>query len=456
MNVAIKAIKVERKDLDTKRARKDYGDILSLADSIKKFGLLHPIIVDHSNDTNYDYVLVAGERRLRATILAGYDTIEVKLKESIDDFTRKEIELEENLQREDLHWTERIEALRQLDELKRKIYGDALKADPRKGKGKAWSVQDTAKSVGRSAGGVAEDIKLARELKASPSLKKKVARLPQHAAKKLVKQLNEASLLRKQIERRDLKIDTSLLQGNCVDLIKDIKNNSVHLLITDPPFAAPEIVKVSHTDKGGKSAPTYNLTESNVATEETMRDVYNILVPELYRVLVPGAHVYIFLGMYWYTPLISLLRKTGFIIDDSPLIWWKKRVSIMAKDNHYMSAYEAILFGRKPYIEDKDSRILNKPRGNVFDIPTIAPQIRVHPLMKPFDLLKIFIENSSKPGEVVLDCFAGSAMTLVASKKLQRRAIGFELDNGNYLRAQEFLSKQLGEQCRLALQELPP
>ena len=108
---------------------------------------------------------------------------------------------------------------------------------------------------------------------------------------------------------------------------------------------------------------------------------------------------------------------------------------MIAKDIHYVSSYEAVLFGYKPPMK----RILRKPINNVILISSIAPQKRIHPLQKPFELLKIFIENSSHVGELILDPFAGSASTLIASSRLKRSAIGYEIDSNNYLRAQNFM-----------------
>lgn len=93
-----------------KRRRDDYGDIAGLAASIEKYGLLHPIVVDD------EATLVAGERRLRAAQVLGWDTIEVRDLGELTDAERDEIELEENLQRKDLTAHERSKTLVRLAE----------------------------------------------------------------------------------------------------------------------------------------------------------------------------------------------------------------------------------------------------------------------------------------------------------------------------------------------------
>jgi len=435
LRIDITKIKVEHKEDTTRRSRRDFGNVFSLAKSIKQHGLLHPIVVSNCTDPDYDYVLVAGERRLRAVIYNGDKDIAATLFEDMTSIEQKEVELEENIVRLDLSWHEKCRMLEQLDALKRERYGSATQARESDG----WGIKETAEVVGMSVGSVAQDIKLAKDLEDNPELIKKVARLPKHAARKIVKQEIEASMLRRQIARKELIVNADLRLGKAEQLIDELKDESVHLWLTDPPFGSAEIVKVSKSDCAGGGMPLYNLTETNVSDDITMMKVYKKLIPAVYRKLVPGAHIYVFFAHSWYTDLLRMLRDAGFIVDDSPIIWHKERVSIQAKDMHYMSSYEAIFFGHKP----PTKRILTKPVANVISIPSAAPQMRVHPLMKPFGLLKIFITNSSNPGEVVLDTFAGSARTLIAARKLQRSAVGFEMDEGNFLRAQKFMEKEL-------------
>ncbi|MAS86697.1 MAG: chromosome partitioning protein ParB [Micavibrio sp.] len=95
--------------------RKDFAPqaIDTLADSVKKYGVLQPILVREISDYNYE--IVAGERRWRAAQQAGLHEVPVVIK-SLDDAVTLEIALIENLQREDLNPMEEADAYKQLME----------------------------------------------------------------------------------------------------------------------------------------------------------------------------------------------------------------------------------------------------------------------------------------------------------------------------------------------------
>jgi ParB family chromosome partitioning protein len=84
-----------------------------LAESIRQHGILQPLIV--TKDTPDQYILIAGERRLRAAQIAGLTSVPVILRE-VNDRDRLELALIENVQREDLMPLETAEAYRQLAE----------------------------------------------------------------------------------------------------------------------------------------------------------------------------------------------------------------------------------------------------------------------------------------------------------------------------------------------------
>jgi len=429
MKIKIKDIKIERSNQDTQRIRKDFGDIQELVESIKKHGLIHPIVVDEcKDDSQYLYTLVAGERRLMAHLYAGLTEIDATIRSELSSFERKEIELEENARRKDLSWMEKNEALRQLDELKRAIHGTRLPGDAGKG---GWTIQDTAKLVGLSLGTVSQDIKLAIDLKDDPELRKKVSGMTKQVARKTIEREKDAKRMRKRIDSGEISVGSRLILGRAEEKIVELEDQSVDCLVTDPPFAVDAILDV---EKGALSGSYAG--EANVGDIDVMQACYEKLFPQLRRVMKPGAHFYMFFGIDWYKELLGMFSKHGFIVHAVPLIWSKGRGTMIPNPYHYIPSYEFILFGMREPMK----RTLAHPIRNCFtEFPADAPQKRVHPLQKPFELIKMMIENSTVPGETVLDCFAGSGIVLKVADALGRKGVGFEMDEVNYYKAQQFL-----------------
>ncbi|MFW6268831.1 MAG: nucleoid occlusion protein [Bacillota bacterium] len=104
----INQINTEKIEPNPFQPRKEFSgdDISELADSIKNFGVIQPIIVRETDD---GYQLIAGERRLRAAKIAGLSFIPAIVKEMADREVA-EIALVENLQRKDLNFIEEASA----------------------------------------------------------------------------------------------------------------------------------------------------------------------------------------------------------------------------------------------------------------------------------------------------------------------------------------------------------
>ena len=96
----------------SKRIRKDPGDIESLAESLKHYGQISPIVISKKN------VLIAGGRRLEAAKLLGWRTINAVISESSNELEQLELEVEENVQRRDFSMEEVAEATRKIYRLK--------------------------------------------------------------------------------------------------------------------------------------------------------------------------------------------------------------------------------------------------------------------------------------------------------------------------------------------------
>ncbi|HVN54120.1 MAG TPA: ParB/RepB/Spo0J family partition protein [Anaerolineaceae bacterium] len=91
------------------RTQMDAKNLKELADSIRQFGILQPLLVRREPGADR-YVLIAGERRLRAAALAGLTTVPVVIRSGASDEEQLELALIENLQRSDLTPFEEAEA----------------------------------------------------------------------------------------------------------------------------------------------------------------------------------------------------------------------------------------------------------------------------------------------------------------------------------------------------------
>lgn len=94
------------------RLRRDHGDIAGLMDSMRRHGLLHPLLVTP------DYQLVAGQRRLEAARRLGWHSIACRIVETDGAQQLLEIEIEENTARKAFTSDEMADALLKLDRLK--------------------------------------------------------------------------------------------------------------------------------------------------------------------------------------------------------------------------------------------------------------------------------------------------------------------------------------------------
>lgn len=105
-------VKITKVEPNREQPRKNFDEdaLLELADSIKQFGLLQPILVQ---DRNEYYEIIAGERRWRAAKLAGLKEVPVIIK-NLTNQEIVEISLIENIQREDLNPIEEAQAFKRL------------------------------------------------------------------------------------------------------------------------------------------------------------------------------------------------------------------------------------------------------------------------------------------------------------------------------------------------------
>src|SRR5665811_181369 len=122
-------------------------------------------------------------------------------------------------------------------------------------------------------------------------------------------------------------------------------------------------------------------------------------------------------------PLVSrVLEEAGGHWSDT-IIWQKDRFVLGRAD--YQRIYEPIWFGWREGREHFWCGDRNQ--SDVWQVarPSVS---EAHPTMKPLALVEQAIENSSRPGDVVLDLFLGSGSTLIAAERTGRICYGMELD----------------------------
>lgn len=161
-------------------------------------------------------------------------------------------------------------------------------------------------------------------------------------------------------------------------------------------------------------------------------------LPEIYRLLKEGSHCYIMTNHVNLQHILNVATSCGFHFIKS-LVWVKDN-KIMGQ--FYMSQFEYILFFRK----GKGVKINNCGTSDVLCFPNKklkdSEGKNLHDTEKPVDLMKVLVSNSSKKGDLVMDCFMGIGATGIACKQLERNFIGCEINKEYFEVAEERINKE--------------
>jgi site-specific DNA-methyltransferase (adenine-specific) len=206
-------------------------------------------------------------------------------------------------------------------------------------------------------------------------------------------------------------LKSAIYLGDCLDVLASLEDNSVDLILTDPPYGINYLSR-SHSlpltkmanDKGNEA---YELLDKALAIAS--------------KKLKPDRHVYIFTNWQAFESMAPIVRK--YFKLKGALAWIKNNRTRGDLKGNYGYQYEMVLYahkGRRWLFGKRDSDILTFAK-----VPTQHMQ---HPTEKPIPLLEYLISKSTEENEVVLDMFAGSGSTCVAAKNMNRRYIGIEIE----------------------------
>ena len=397
------------------RFRQDYKDIEALADSIREKGLIHYPSVDHDNN------LIAGGRRLEALRLLGWTEIPVTRRILEGPLELRELELEENLQREDMSWQEEVNLKNEILRLKQSIHG--VKAIGRNQSG--VSQADVAKMVGDSPSNFSLDVNLAQAMEVIPELANCKTK---DDARKKMKQLQEKVIVEELMKRKQeapekqtskfKTADQSFVIGDAIANLKNHPQYNYSFINCDPPYG----IDLNNIKKGNDQVQTVERDYQEWSAEEYLQ-FCEAVSKEAYRI-VDNAFMTFWFGIQWYEPLKEILIKTGWKIDVVPGIWYAQGAAQTLQPDVLLGKnYEAFFICRK------GKPILNKRcRSNVFDFKKLNPDRKIHPTEKPLDLMLEIIETFCPPHGDVLVPFLGSGVDLMACLKTNRKCIGFDLN----------------------------
>lgn len=201
-----------------------------------------------------------------------------------------------------------------------------------------------------------------------------------------------------------------VIQGDCLEVMKDIPDKSVDCIITDPPYG------MKYQSAWRTATPQFKKIEN-----DNNIDWFPEFIKECYRVLKDNSHIYIFCNDYNISKFRDLQEQAGFK---------NKRTLVWVKNNHTSGDLFGDYANKTEFINyaQKGRRLLNGGRDtNVLNFNRVSKL--EHPTQKPIDLNEYLIKKSTNENDIILDPFAGSGTTGVACKNTKRNYILIEKES---------------------------
>lgn len=203
-----------------------------------------------------------------------------------------------------------------------------------------------------------------------------------------------------------------LMQGDCLELMKQIPDGSVDMILTDPPYGMSLKPQRKEAKFHGKQI-----------INDDQLDWSDDFFSQCYRVLPKkDCGAFVFCSHHSVGTFIESAKAAGFQIKN--LLVWDK--DWFGMGGNWRPNHELILLLTKGRFVTK-----SKNKSNILRFRRLSGQRMVHPTEKPIGVLQELISEPDYEPKTILDPFMGSGSTGVAAKNLNRKFIGIELDE-NY------------------------
>jgi len=459
------------------RFREKY-EIEDLVESIKEKGVIQPITLDKN------LRLQAGGRRLAAAKVAGLEVIPALIRDFVDEIDSREIELLENVQREDLTWQERTKLTKEIDSLYTIKFGVRSA-----GVGQGWSGRKTAELLSRSHGSVQRTLALAEGMNLIPDIalckseKEAFNMLKKIEEAILVKQLRKEqaevlathtltseeefqeslSFADSEHEKRKLTqtrfratriaaAEGNFRIGNALDELKDLakiyteQESPIRFIECDPPFG----ISLQEVKKRTNRAAASTLDKYEEVPENEYESFLAKLTPLLYSIANENCWMIFWYGPTWTTQVISALTAASWHVDHIPAIWVKGEEESEGSgqtgspERYLARATEFFFVCRKGL-----PLLAKEGRTNVFSYKPELPSKKYHPTQKPLALYQEILHTFAFPGSVMCSPFLGSGAVLRTAYLENMMGLGWDLNSKNkdrfLIAVEDDMEKQIAE-----------
>lgn len=199
--------------------------------------------------------------------------------------------------------------------------------------------------------------------------------------------------------------------SDAVTWLRGLRDESVDLVVTDPPYESLE----KHRAIGTTTRLSHSKSSSNDWFPIFPNTRFPELFREVYRVLARHSHFYLFCDQETMFVAKPLAEAAGFRFW-KPIVWDKKRIGM---GYHYRSRYEFILF-----FEKGKRRLNDLGQADVIECPRIRGG---YPTEKPVLVSELLVQQSTRAGELVVDPFLGSGSAGEAALRCGRSFLGNDL-----------------------------
>jgi len=412
----------------------DDPEVITLADSMKEVGQLHPILITE------DRTLVAGMCRLMACKRLGRRVWCVTEKDGelqFDPTLRRVAEFQENFRRSNFTPVQESLAIAEVDRLMRELYG-SRKAAP--GAQEGWAQQDTAEKLGfKSHRTVSDALAVAKLVKAGTVPEIAEVKTMTEAVK-MVRDITKIEAL-KELARRSEYIENpgeikdplkyfqeKLLLGDCLEQMQKLPREICSMFITDPPWGIGVDKKVE-----AEGSVLEKVQGNYKDDEQSILPLLNKMIKEMHRIGCQDCWAVIFCGARFWHTLRDACEVAGFSVYKKPLVWVRTlqdgTVANMKSGAPTMwpaSVTDFMILAKKG-----NPTLAELNRGDAFLHPVVPPGLRIHQAQKPIGLMEQIISRFYHPGTnpLLIDPFAGSASTLIAAHRLGiKQVLGYEID----------------------------